>query len=64
MTLTYRLAALDDIPALEELIPLSARKLQVGFYSETQIEGGEAVGEGHGIFFPSSPTERDRARRM
>lgn len=47
MTLTYRLATLDDIPALEELIPLSARKLQVGFYTEAQIEG--AIGTVFGV---------------
>ncbi len=47
MTLAYRLAALADIPALEELIPLSARKLQIGFYSEAQIEG--AIGTVFGV---------------
>ncbi len=47
MSLTYRLAVFADIPALEELIPLSARKLQVGFYSEAQIEG--AIGTVFGV---------------
>ncbi|MSU64811.1 MAG: N-acetyltransferase [Opitutus sp.] len=43
----YRLAATSDIPALEELIPLSARALQVGYYSEAQIEG--AIGTVFGV---------------
>jgi GNAT superfamily N-acetyltransferase len=47
MDLTYRLATLADIPALEELIPLSARKLQAGFYSAAQIEG--AIGTVFGV---------------
>ncbi|MCX6954197.1 MAG: GNAT family N-acetyltransferase [Verrucomicrobia bacterium] len=47
MTPAYRLAELGDIPALETLIPLSARKLQVGFYTEAQIEG--AIGTVFGV---------------
>ncbi len=43
----YRLAELADIPALEELIPLSARELQVGYYSPEQIEG--ALGTVFGV---------------
>ena len=38
-TFTYRLAVLDDIPALEELIGISARALQSDYYSSQQIEG-------------------------
>jgi N-acetylglutamate synthase-like GNAT family acetyltransferase len=37
MTWTPRLATLDDVPALEELIPLSVRVLQAPFYSEAQM---------------------------
>jgi GNAT superfamily N-acetyltransferase len=47
MQLAYRLATLADIPALEELIPLSARKLQLGFYTAEQIEG--ALGTVFGV---------------
>ena len=47
MTLTYRLAVLDDVPALERLIPLSARALQAGYYSPAQIEG--AIGLVFGV---------------
>jgi GNAT superfamily N-acetyltransferase len=36
---TLRLARSDDVPALEALIPLSARALQAGTYSPAQIEG-------------------------
>ena len=39
MTPTFRLATLADIPALEALIPLSARTLQLGCYTAAQIEG-------------------------
>ena len=34
-----RLATLDDVPALEQLIAASARGLSGGFYTEAQIEG-------------------------
>jgi len=47
MTNEYRLASMSDIPALEELIPLSARKLQMGYYSGEQIEG--AMGSVFGV---------------
>ena len=33
-----RLATAEDLPALQELIPLSARELSRGFYSPEQIE--------------------------
>lgn len=42
-----RLATAADIPALETLIPLSARKLQSTHYSEKQIEG--AIGTVFGV---------------
>ncbi|MGO9255171.1 MAG: GNAT family N-acetyltransferase [Bryobacteraceae bacterium] len=42
-----RLAALDDIPALEALIPLSVRKLQAETYSIAQIEA--ALGTVFGV---------------
>lgn len=47
MTPTYRLATLTDIPALEDLIPLSARTLQLGYYTPEQIEG--AIGTVFGV---------------
>ena len=47
MPIEYRLAVLADIPALEELIPLSARQLQQGYYSPEQIEG--AIGTVFGV---------------
>jgi GNAT superfamily N-acetyltransferase len=47
MTIEYRLALMSDIPALEELIPFSARKLQIGYYSREQIEG--AIGSVFGV---------------
>lgn len=47
MPLEYRLAVAGDIPALETLIPLSARALQVGYYSAEQIEG--AIGTVFGV---------------
>ncbi len=37
-SLTLRLATEADIPALEHLIPLSARVLQAPFYTQAQIE--------------------------
>ena len=47
MPFTYRLATLADIPALEELIPLSARKLQTNHYTPAQIEA--ALGTVFGV---------------
>ena len=47
MSPAYRLATLADIPALEELIPLSARGLQTGHYTAAQIEG--ALGTVFGV---------------
>jgi len=38
MSWTPRLAREDDIPALEELIPLSVRTLQAPYYSQGQME--------------------------
>ena len=43
----YRLAPLADIPALEALIPLSARTLQLGYYTAAQIEA--ALGPVFGV---------------
>ena len=43
----HRLASLSDISSLEELIPLSARKLQAGYYSRDQIES--AIGTVFGV---------------
>jgi GNAT superfamily N-acetyltransferase len=42
-----RLARLDDIPALDVLIPLSVRALQVNDYTEAQREG--AIGPVFGV---------------
>jgi len=47
MDIEYRLATLSDVVALEELIPLSARKLQAGYYTPAQIEG--ALGTVFGV---------------
>jgi len=47
MPIDYRLSSLSDVPSLQELIPLSARRLQVGYYSPTQIEG--AIGTVFGV---------------
>jgi GNAT superfamily N-acetyltransferase len=38
MAYTLRLATEDDIPALRELIPRSARALSVGYYTERQVD--------------------------
>ncbi|OFW08809.1 MAG: hypothetical protein A3H96_08125 [Acidobacteria bacterium RIFCSPLOWO2_02_FULL_67_36] len=38
MTITIRLAKADDVPALEELIPRSARELSWPYYTHAQIE--------------------------
>ena len=45
--ITYRLAARADIPALEALIPLSARQLQRDYYSSEQLDG--AIGTVFGL---------------
>lgn len=45
--ITYRTAEQADIPALEELIPLSARQLQRGYYSSNQLDG--AIGTVFGL---------------
>lgn len=46
MTISYRLATPDDIPALEQLIPASVRALLAGHYTPRQMEGALR----HGIF--------------
>jgi GNAT superfamily N-acetyltransferase len=38
MAYAIRLATADDIPALKELIPVSARALSAGYYTERQTE--------------------------
>jgi len=38
MDITIRLAEMDDLPALKELIPLSARELSKGYYTSEQTE--------------------------
>lgn len=47
MPFTLRLAELRDIPALEKLIPRSARVLQASYYTPAQIEG--ALGTVFGV---------------
>lgn len=47
MALTFRLADFADIPALESLIPLSARVLQSGHYTPAQLDG--AIGPVFGL---------------
>jgi GNAT superfamily N-acetyltransferase len=47
MTWTPRLAGETDIPALAELIPLSVRQLQAGYYSPAQMEA--AIGPIFGV---------------
>jgi GNAT superfamily N-acetyltransferase len=47
MNTEYRVAKMEDLPALEELIPLSARKLQTGYYSPVQPDG--AIGTVFGV---------------
>src|SRR3954470_23538124 len=42
-----RVACVEDIPALEELIPVSVRKLQADYYSTTQMEA--ALGPVFGV---------------
>lgn len=38
MEIYIRAAEMDDVPALKELIPLSARELSKGFYTPQQTE--------------------------
>jgi len=38
MDITIRLAEMDDVPALKELIPLSARELSKGYYTSERTE--------------------------
>lgn len=38
MEITVRVATIEDIPALKELIPLAARGLSQGYYTSEQIE--------------------------
>jgi GNAT superfamily N-acetyltransferase len=40
MGIAYRLATPEDIPALQELIPLAVRVLSAGHYTPAQIESG------------------------
>lgn len=49
---TIRPARLDDVPALEELIPLSVRELMAGYYSPAQMAAalGEERTSGGGTF--------------
>lgn len=47
MTWATRIASFDDVPSLEVLIPLSVRKLHLGYYSSAQIEG--ALGNVFGV---------------
>ena len=47
MKILYRTAQLEDIPALEELIPISARVLQSGYYSTEQLDA--AIGTIFGV---------------
>lgn len=47
MSFNLRLATLDDVSVLEELIPISARELQRAYYTEEQIEG--AIGTVFGV---------------
>lgn len=47
MRIEYRAAQMPDIPALEELIPLSARELQSSYYAREQIDG--AIGTVFGV---------------
>jgi secreted protein with Ig-like and vWFA domain len=47
MQIHIRLAYLEDIPALENLIPESARTLQSNYYTPDQIEG--ALGTVFGV---------------
>ncbi|MGV3774249.1 MAG: GNAT family N-acetyltransferase [Verrucomicrobiales bacterium] len=47
LTWTLRLAREDDVQVLEELIPLSVRKLQAAYYSDEQMNG--ALGTVFGV---------------
>ena len=44
---TFRLATLEDVPALRDLIPLSAHRLRQEYYTVAQIEG--ALGPVFGV---------------
>jgi N-acetylglutamate synthase-like GNAT family acetyltransferase len=46
VSITYRLATHEDIPALTQLIPISVRALLAGHYTPQQVEGALR----HGIF--------------
>ena len=47
MRIDYRVAQLPDVPVLEALIPLSARALQIGYYSPEQLDA--AIGPVFGV---------------
>ena len=47
MSFTLRPARMDDVPALEELIPLAVRSLQAGHYSPAQMDA--ALGPVFGV---------------
>ena len=47
MQIEYRVARLEEVPALEALIPLSCRKLQSNYYSTEQLDG--AIGAVFGV---------------
>ncbi|MBC7878959.1 MAG: GNAT family N-acetyltransferase [Anaerolineales bacterium] len=38
MEISIRVAVMDDVPTLKELIPLSARELSKGYYAPEQVE--------------------------
>jgi len=38
MEISIRVAVMEDVPALKELIPLSARELSKGYYTPKQVE--------------------------
>ena len=38
MEMTLRVAVMEDVPALQHLIPLAARELSKGYYTPQQIE--------------------------
>jgi GNAT superfamily N-acetyltransferase len=54
LTLTLRLATLEDVPRLERLIDLSVRGLSEGYYSPAQVESGIRY-----VFGPDSQLIRD-----
>src|SRR5438309_2064282 len=47
MNWSLRVARMEDVPALEELIPLSVRSLQAAYYSTAQMEA--ALGPVFGV---------------